>query len=64
MKKNAKLRLTLNRETLRNLDPAELEAAPGGVTSIMLITQSCYNCPTIACSKGCPTLVQNCTTSC
>ncbi len=63
MKKNAKIRMTLNRETLRNLNPAELEAAPGGI-SIVPVTQSCYNCPTIACSKGCPTLVQNCTTSC
>lgn len=48
MRKNAKIRLTLNRETLRTLDPAELGAAPGGI-SIILNTHSCYNCPTNTC---------------
>lgn len=48
MKKNAKIRLTLNRETLRTLDPAELGAVPGGI-SIVLITNTCYNCPTHTC---------------
>jgi hypothetical protein len=46
MKKNAKIRLTLHRETLRTLDPADLTAAPGGIS---LITQTCYNCPTVSC---------------
>ncbi len=61
MKKNAKIRMTLNRETLRNLNPAELEAAPGGI-SIVLITNTCYNCPVL--TNGCPTRVQNCTALC
>ena len=48
MKRSAKLRLSLNRETLRTLDPAELEAAPGGVSNPCPITSPCI-------SQSCPT---------
>lgn len=54
MKRNAKIRLTLNRETLRNLDAEELTAAPGGVSSpFCVITQTCYNCPSVSCPTIC-----------
>jgi hypothetical protein len=54
MKKHAKLRLTLSRETLRALDAEEMAAAPGGVSSpFCLITDSCYNCPTQTCPTRC-----------
>jgi hypothetical protein len=45
MKRTAKIktRLTLNRETLRNLEAADLEAAPGGASDpVCVITQSCF----------------------
>ncbi len=37
MKRSAKLRLALNRETLRTLDASELEAAPGGHELVSLL---------------------------
>jgi len=49
MKKTAKLRLSLSRETLRTLDATELEAAPGGLSNpFCLITSPCItqSCPT------------------
>ena len=62
MKRSAKLRLSLNRETLRTLDPAELEAAPGGGTSNpCLITSPCLtqSCPT-RCGTACSGTTQTC----
>jgi hypothetical protein len=62
MKRTAKLRLSLNRETLRTLDPAELEAAPGGITSNpCLITYPCFtqSCPT-RCGGACSGTTQTC----
>jgi hypothetical protein len=62
MKRNAKIksRLTLNRETLRNLDAAEMMAAPGGANSdpFCVITHSCLQtycvCVTrVTCPSGC-----------
>jgi hypothetical protein len=60
MKRNAKIRLTLNRETLRNLNPDELTAAPGGGTPILtaaagcvLVTNTCINCVTQTCPTRC-----------
>ena len=66
MKRNAKIksRLTLNRETLRNLDAAELEAAPGGGSGgICPVTYTCFltycvcvtqrTCPS-NCENTCP----------
>ena len=49
MKKN-KIRLTLNRETLRNLEQDELQATPGGA---VLITYTCFNCVTQSCPTKC-----------
>jgi hypothetical protein len=46
MKKNAKLRLSLNRETLRTLDASELEAAPGGMNSYPYCVIVTNTCPT------------------
>lgn len=66
MKRNAKIkvRLTLNRETLRNLDAAELEAAPGGANSdpFCLVTQSCFRTYCICVTQQtCPS---NCINTC
>jgi len=66
MKRNVKIktRLTLNRETLRNLDAAELGAAPGGANSdpFCLLTQSCFRtyCVCIT-QQTCPS---NCDNTC
>jgi hypothetical protein len=54
MKKSLKARMTLNRETLRNLNAEELTAAPGaGVrteTCTVCITQTCpTNCGQVYC---------------
>lgn len=59
MKKTVKLRLTLNRETLRYLDKAEMSAAQGGATErICVQTQSCFvtycNCTTTITNQSCP----------
>jgi hypothetical protein len=43
MKKSLKARLTLNRETLRNLDADQMAAAQGGA---VVVTQSA-NCPVL-----------------
>ena len=58
-KRNALLRLTLNRETLRHLNSEEMSAAQGGASErICRITQSCFvsycNCPT---NETCPSHV-------
>jgi hypothetical protein len=53
MKKNARIRLTLNRETLRNLSAEEASGAQGASNSICLITDTCYNCPTVSCPTRC-----------
>jgi len=50
MKKNAKIRLTLNRETLRNLSPEQMAAAEGG--ALVRLTDTCF-CPVV--SQTCPT---------
>jgi len=43
MKKTAKIRLTLNRETLRNLAPEQIQAAEGG--AIVVQTGGTCICP-------------------
>jgi len=53
MKKNAKIRLTLNRETLRSLDADEAAGAKGG--AIVQITQSCFQTYCVCVSQTCPT---------
>jgi hypothetical protein len=53
MKKTAKIRLTLNRETLRNLAPEQIQAAEGG--AVLLTGNTCY-CPIEpVVSQTCPT---------
>jgi hypothetical protein len=56
MKKNAKIRLTLNRETLRNLAAEEVKNAEGGASGSPICYQS------ILCTQGC--LTQTCPTNC
>ncbi len=59
MKKSAKIRLTLNRETLRNLSAGETSGAQGGGIVVnttecpILVTNSCYNCLTQSCPTRC-----------
>lgn len=59
MKKSAKIRLTLNRETLRNLSAGETSGVQGGGTVVntvgctVLITNTCYNCVTDSCPTRC-----------
>jgi len=59
MKKTAKIRLTLHRETLRNLVPEQLTDAAGGTISAgggictTITAQTCYHCITY---KTCPSL--------
>ena len=56
MKKSAKIRLTLNRETLRSLTAEETSNAPGGTVitnGCTLITVTCFNCIT---RNTCPSL--------
>jgi hypothetical protein len=57
MKRNAKLRLTLNRETLRNLNPDEARAAQGAAGSdrICVVTESCFVTYCLCLTKTCPT---------
>jgi hypothetical protein len=60
MKRNAKLRLTLNRETLRNLNAQDMKAAAGGATETTCPrnTQgSCFQSVCDACitHQTCPT---------
>jgi hypothetical protein len=60
MKRNAKIRLTLNRETLRHLNPENLRTAAGGVTEVNCTrnTQgSCFQSLCDACltHQTCPT---------
>jgi hypothetical protein len=50
MKKNAKIRLTLSRETLRSLTADEAPNAQGGV---VLLTNTCYQCLTYTCPTHC-----------
>jgi hypothetical protein len=54
MKKNAKIRLTLNRETLRNLSPDQVRTAEGG---IVLQTGATCICPVPVqvTQQSCPT---------
>jgi hypothetical protein len=52
MKKN-KIRLTLNRETLRNLAADETSNAQGGV--IVQLTQSCFQTYCVCITQTCPT---------
>ncbi len=59
MKKSAKIRLTLNRETLRNLSADETSGAQGGgivvntTACTILVTNTCYNCLTQSCPTRC-----------
>jgi len=52
MKKSAKIRLTLHRETLRNLSPEQMNAAQGG--AIVRQTDTCF-CPVVVTNQSCPT---------
>jgi hypothetical protein len=52
MKKNGKIRLTLNRETLRTLDANDLTAAPGGVNSQPFCQITYYTCR-VSCGGTC-----------
>ena len=56
MKKNAKIRLTLSRETLRNLSADETSGVQGEASG----TPQCY--VTVFCTQGC--LTQTCPTNC
>ncbi|HEY0512453.1 MAG TPA: hypothetical protein VGH73_11145 [Thermoanaerobaculia bacterium] len=59
MKKTVKIRLTLNRETLRNLVSDEMSGAQGGALVVtttdctVLVTNSCYNCVSQTCPTRC-----------
>jgi len=56
MKKSLKTRLTLNRETLRNLVSDEVAGARGGAPTTIpgcpILTNTCFNCIT---HNTCPT---------
>ncbi|MFL6195808.1 MAG: class I lanthipeptide [Thermoanaerobaculia bacterium] len=52
MKKSKKLRLTLNRETVRTLNLAEAQAVPGGA-SLQFTCQSCVNVTCYTCGVSC-----------
>ena len=58
MKKSLKARLTLNRETLRNLDPDQMAAAAGGS---LVPTSQGGDCPVLITS---PCLTRSCPTRC
>ncbi len=59
MKKSLKTRLTLNRETLRNLSPDQLSEAQGG--ALQANTTGCTVAPT---NFNCPVVSQTCPTRC
>ena len=64
MKRTAKIksRLTLNRETLRNLDTAELGAAPGGASGLICpVTYTCFRtyCCVVLTEQTCPSKCEN-----
>jgi hypothetical protein len=64
MKKNAKIRLTLHRETLRTLDSNDLTAAPGGANTAPYcpVTYTCRVSCGGTCVVNCvaPTTSQTC----
>ena len=53
MKKSLKVRLTLNRETVRVLTVPELEAAPGANNSTPFTCASCINVTCVSCRVSC-----------
>ena len=53
MKKSLKVRLTLNRETVRVLTGPELEAAPGANPSLQFTCVSCVNVTCVTCQASC-----------
>ena len=53
MKKSLKVRLTLNRETVRVLTGPELEAAPGANPSLQFTCVSCVNATCVTCNLSC-----------
>lgn len=56
MKKNAKIRLTLSRETLRNLSAEEMSGAQRGASgAICQITDSCFQTYCVCVTQTCPT---------
>jgi hypothetical protein len=59
MRKSLKTRLTLNRETLRNLAADEMSGAQGG--GVVLVTQG-VTCPVLIITNTCVT--QTCPTRC
>ena len=54
MKREIHRKLTLSKETLRNLSERELSAAVGGATALCQPTglSDCNPCPTESCSSG------------
>jgi hypothetical protein len=54
MKKSAKIRLTLHRETLRNLSPDQLRNAGGGERTDYCLTAACQT--TDCFTQTCPTV--------
>lgn len=64
MKKSKKLRLTLNRETVRTLNAAEAAAVPGG-GSLQFTCYSCVNVTCYTCGVSCGgTCVASCFNLC
>lgn len=59
MKKSLKVRLTLNRETVRVLTAGDLEAAPGGNNSTPFTCYSCINATCFSCKVSCGGTCQN-----
>jgi hypothetical protein len=53
MKKILKVRLALNRETVRVLTGPELEAAPGANPSLQFTCVSCVNASCASCYVSC-----------
>jgi len=62
-KQTAHRRLTLNRETLRNLDSRMMQGVVGGTDGSLdtYRAPSCRRCPSEGCTEGCATaLFTNC----
>jgi hypothetical protein len=59
MKKSLKTRLTLNRETLRNLTADQMSAAQGGAleptSNVCPMPNTNVGCPVVVISATCPT---------
>jgi hypothetical protein len=62
MKRNVKIRLTLNRETLRSLNAQSMKAAAGGATEVNCTRNTAGSCFQSVCD-ACITY-QTCPTNC